>query len=131
MSVQALSWAIEQQLPAKPKLALIALANHAEPGTGYCHFETATIAREASASPAGLWRHLGALERNGFISKTIRKTKRGDERDYWLVLTRNELDPWSHGADSPDPEPAELDGPENEDLRTEAYRNFLSKNAAA
>jgi hypothetical protein len=131
MSVQALSWAIEQQLPAKPKLALIALANHAEPGTGYCHFETATIAREASTSPAGLWRYLGALERNGYLSKTIRKTKRGDERDYWLAFSRNELEAWAWGTDASDPEPAEAGEPEDEDLRTEAYRQFLSKNNAA
>lgn len=124
MSIQALAWALDQQLPAKVKLALIALANHSETDTGLCRFTAATIAREASTSQAGLYRYLGALERNGYLTKTIHKGKHSGERDYWLVFSRDPGAPWSWAGE--EDEKAEA---ADDDLRTDAYREYLAKNA--
>jgi hypothetical protein len=132
MSLQALSWAIEQDLPSKPKLVLILLANIANPN-GCCFFEPGPLARQAGTSVGGLWAYLAALERNEFINKTVRKTKRGEERDYWLAFGRAPGQPWLRAAsDAAEAasEPASDDDDSEDDLRTDAYRDYLKNSAA-
>lgn len=99
MTIQALAWAIDQQLPHKPKLVLMALANHADHMTGKVNFVASTIAWESSTTPqSSIWRYLGALERNGFLAhEQIGET--AEQREYYLLIDRNPSLPWSWGAE--------------------------------
>lgn len=98
VTIQALAWAMDQSLPDKPKLVLMALANHADHTNGFVHFDAGTIAREVSIREPSLWRYLGALERNGYLAKDQRKTAEGDKREYWLALDRDATVPWAWAA---------------------------------
>lgn len=90
MSIQAVAWALEQDLPQGPKLVLVSIANHADHTTGYCWLKAETIAQEASCSPRSVWRYVGGLVRNGYIRKAQRKGEHGKQRanDYWLMFGR-------------------------------------------
>lgn len=114
MSIQAVAWALEQDLPARPKLVLVALCNHANNVDGYCWLKAETIAREASCSPRGVYNFVGALIRNGFIRKALRKGDDGKQRstDYWILLDRADA-PWVFEAD------AEADATDGEALEIE------------
>lgn len=96
MTVQALAWAMDQPIPAQPKLVLMALANHAEHETGHVHFDASTIAREASIVEKSLWRYLGALERNGYLAKD--EHNGASKRDYWLQFDLDLARSWSWTA---------------------------------
>lgn len=87
MTIQSLSWALEQPIPGAAKLVLLAMANHASHTSGCVLFDTVTISREASVPERSLWRYIGALERNGYLHKHTYK-RRGEElRDYRLCLS--------------------------------------------
>lgn len=83
MSLQALAWALEQDLPAGPKLMLIALANRADPTTGRCSYDSVVLAREAVLHRNSIGRYLEALVRNGYLRK-----QSAPERVYYLALDR-------------------------------------------
>lgn len=114
MSIQAVAWALEQELPARPKLVLVAIANHANHVDGYCWLKAETIAREAACTPRSVYNFVGALIRNGFIRKAIRKGDDGKQRanDYWIEFEREEK-PWEHGAHV-EPDAAVDEPPESE-----------------
>ena len=88
MSIQAVAWALDQDLPARPKLVLVAIANHADHTNGYCWLKAETIAREASCSPRSVYNFVGALVRNGYMRKALRKGEDGKQRanDYWIMF---------------------------------------------
>ncbi|MDB5555405.1 MAG: hypothetical protein JWL86_5389 [Rhizobium sp.] len=90
MSIQAVGWALDQDLPARPKLVLVAIANHANHVDGYCWLKAETIAPEASCSPRGVFNFVGDLIRNGFIRKAPRRGDDGKQRanDYWILFNR-------------------------------------------
>lgn len=113
MSIQAVGWAFEQDLPAGPKIVLLSLANHADHTDGYCFLKGATIAREANCKPRSVWRYLGALIRNGYVRKARRQATDGRRRanDYWLLFARP-AEPWDWGAKGPADEPDD-DGDES------------------
>jgi hypothetical protein len=94
MSIQAVAWALEQDLPARPKLVLVSIANHANHKDGYCWLRIDTIAEEASCSPRGVFNFIGDLVRNGYIRKAPRKGEDGKQRanDYWILLDREPAD---------------------------------------
>ena len=98
MSAHAIAWSLDQRLPGTPKLVLIALANFANHKTGRVDFDSETIANFASIRESGLYRYLGALERNGYVRKDVRKTPQGEERDYWLALDRDPALAWHWSA---------------------------------
>lgn len=111
MTIQALAWAIDQQIPGPSKLVLVSLANHADHTNGYCHLDLSTISRESSVPTRSLWRYFGALERNGYLVKDERsKSKDAERRDYWLILDRDVGLPWAWDAPSGDAEAGESDG---------------------
>lgn len=99
MSIQAVAWALEQDLPARPKLVLVSIANHANHVDGYCWLKAETIAREAACTPRSIYNFVGALVRNGFIRKSLRKGDDGKQRatDYWILFDREEK-PWDQDA---------------------------------
>lgn len=121
MSIQAVAWALEQDLPARPKLVLVAIANHANHIDGYCWLKAETIAREAACTPRSIYNFVGALIRNGFIRKSLRRGEDGKQRatDYWILFDREER-PWAQDAhlesNEADPDPSEIDT--EEDLGT-------------
>lgn len=112
MSIQAVAWALEQDVPRGPKLVLVSIANHANHVDGYCWLNATTIGREASCTPRSVYNIVGALVRNGFIRKALRRGEDGKQRanDYWILFDREEK-PWEWGA-NPEADEAESDGPE-------------------
>lgn len=90
MSIQAVAWALEQDMPARPKLVLVSIANHADHRTGYCWLKAETIGDEAACSPRAVFNFVGDLIRNGYIRKATRKAEDGKQRanDYWIVFDR-------------------------------------------
>ncbi len=99
MSIQAVAWALEQDLPARPKLVLVSLCNHANNVDGYCWLKAETIASEAACTPRSVYNFVGALVRNGFIRKALRKGDDGKQRatDYWILFGREQKD-WDQDA---------------------------------
>lgn len=83
MSVQAITWAIEQDI-RKPgaKLVLICAANYAD-RAGLCWPSQETLAKDASMGKRTVWGHLSWLEENGFIERTPRRE--GKERASDLI----------------------------------------------
>lgn len=91
MSIQAVAWALEQNLPARPKLVLVSIANHADHTSGYCWLKAETIATEAACTPRAVYNFVGDLIRNGFVRKALRKGDDGKQRatDYWILFNRS------------------------------------------
>lgn len=110
MSAQALGWAIDQQIPGVSKLVLISLANHCDPTTGQVRFHAPQHAAEASIAERSLWRYLGALERNGFLAKDVKRASDGEQREYWLALDRDLALGWSWDAQDGE-RPEDVDAP--------------------
>lgn len=105
MSIQAVSWALDQQeLPARPKLVLVSVCNHANNVDGYCWLNAETIAREAACTPRSVYRFIGGLVRNGYLRKAPKRGADGKQRanDYWVLFNRPTAE-WDWGAD-PDAE---------------------------
>ena len=90
MSIQAVAWALDQDLPARPKLVLVSIANHANHTDGYCWLRADTIAAEAACKPRSVFRFVGDLIRNGYIRKESKRSDDGRQRanDYWILLDR-------------------------------------------
>ena len=65
MSIQAVAWALDQDLPARPKLVLVSIANHASHTDGYCWLKAETIAQEAACTPRSVYTYIGGLVRTG------------------------------------------------------------------
>lgn len=88
MSVQAMTWAFEQDIRhSGTKLLLLALANRADYPTGRCWPSVPTLAREASMSVRQVQRLLPELERMGFIRIEKQTTGRVPKPSmYWLLL---------------------------------------------
>ena len=99
MSIQAVGWALEQELPAGPKLVLVAIANHANHADGYCWLNAETIAKEASCKPRSVYRFGAALIRNGFLRREKKRGSDGRQRsnDYWILFNR-EAAKWDWGG---------------------------------
>ena len=99
MSIQAVAWALDQDLPARPKLVLVAIANHANHKDGYCWLKAETIAAEAACTPRSVFRFVGGLIRNGYLRRQARRGDDGKQRatDYWILFDRAETE-WDWGA---------------------------------
>lgn len=68
MSIQAVGWALDQDVPdPAAKLVLISLCNAHNGGTQACHPSHSRIAQEASCSARTVIRKLKWLEENGWI----------------------------------------------------------------
>lgn len=90
VSIQALAWVFEQDIPSRAKNVLFALANHADHVTGHCFPSIATIMKESSCSRQAVFNFIGLLRRNGFIDVRPRARSDGARRanDYWLLFDR-------------------------------------------
>jgi len=116
MSIQAVGWALDQDLPARPKLVLVSIANHANHADGYCFLRVDTIAREASCSPRAVHNFIGDLIRNGFVRKQQRRASDGRQRcnDYWILFGRQPAEWIKAGTRDEEPEYEGDDAPEDE-----------------
>ncbi len=90
-----MGWALDQDLPPRPKLVLVSIGNHANASDGYCWLRAETIAAESSCSVRSVYRTIGALMRNGYLRREKRKGADGKQRsnDYWILFNR-EPDAW-------------------------------------
>ena len=106
MSIQAVSWALEQYIP-KPiaKLVLVSLANHANHTSGLCYPSVELIAHEASCSVRSAQRYIRYLAERGFIKVEERfKDGRQLQNTYWLLIaSSNPPARSSGGGDSVSP----------------------------
>lgn len=92
MSVEALSWAFQQDvIPAAKKLVLIALANRADED-GYCFPGYKKLAENCSMDRRTVIRHVKDLELDGLIEITSRQREDGADTSnlYRLCLKRGE-----------------------------------------
>lgn len=96
MSIQAVGWALDQiDIPARPKLVLVSLANHADKTTGYCWLNAETIAQEAACKPRSVYRFMAALVSNGYVRREKKRGNDGKQRanNYWILFDRVDA-PW-------------------------------------
>jgi DNA-binding transcriptional ArsR family regulator len=80
MSVQAMTWAFEQDVEPHAKLVLLALANRANHETGMCYPGQELIGQECSMSSRTVRRHLKVLEERGLITRRARMLSEGRGR---------------------------------------------------
>ena len=99
MSIQAVAWALEQQIPARPKLVLIALANHANHTDGLCWPAVDLIAHEGGCSRRAVFGYIAALERNRYVEVQRMRGNGGRVRsnNYFLRFDRKP-GPWVYLA---------------------------------
>lgn len=128
MSIQAVAWALEQDLPARPKLVLVSICNHADHTNGYAWLRSDTIAKEAACTVRSVFNYVGALVRNGYIRKAARKGDDGKQRanDYWIMFGREET-PWEWGAHQD--EPVSDDGTEETEESESEAQDVVSPHA--
>lgn len=82
MSVRAIGWAMEQQLPPLQKLVLICLADRQHPDHNGCWPSIARLQLDTGMSRASLFRVLGELEKGGLVR---RQQRAGTSTVYHLV----------------------------------------------
>ena len=104
MSVQAMTWAFEQDVEPNAKLVLVALANRANHETGACHPGQELIAAECSMSTRTVRRHLLTLEQRGLISRRARMLSggRGRTSDKYVLAFYTRPDQPDKPCDQPD-----------------------------
>ena len=103
MGVEALGWAFRQNIPAKAKIVLLALADQTDEETGrvcYGKTDAAHLSRKATCGERTLYRYLSALIRNRYVVRESGR-KTGGESRFWLCLDRisTDLKEWSWGKD--------------------------------
>src|SRR5690606_2412510 len=76
MSFQAMTWAVEQRLPAAQKLVLLMLANRTNHDTGRCDPSHRRLADECGMSTATVKRAIVELEKKGLL-RVIHRTREG------------------------------------------------------
>ena len=89
MSFQAMTWAVEQELPAMQKIVLLMLANRTNHDTGLCFPSHDTLAKECGMDRRSVIRQIEKLELVGLLS-VIRSTNDKGEKNanrYKLNLT--------------------------------------------
>lgn len=80
MSVQAMTWAFEQQVEPHAKLVLLALANRTNQETGLCFPGQELLGQECSMSARTIRRHLKTLEAAGLVRRRPRMLGEGRGR---------------------------------------------------
>lgn len=91
MSIDAVSWALNQQLPPPEKLVLISLADHHNKDTGICIPGQESVAKQTCMSVRTVQRHLKQLEGRGLIVRQprFRGEGRGRTSDAYILQGDN------------------------------------------
>ena len=76
MSFQAMTWAVEQELPAMQKIVLLMLANRTNHDTGLCYPSHDTLAKECGMDKRSVIRQIESLEKAELL--TVVRTKKSD-----------------------------------------------------
>ena len=76
MSFQAMTWAVEQELPAMQKIVLLMLANRTNHDTGLCFPSHDTLAKECGMDKRSVIRQIESLEKAKLL--TVVRTKKAD-----------------------------------------------------
>jgi DNA-binding transcriptional ArsR family regulator len=98
MSIEAVSWALKQNLPPSEKLVLVSLADHHNRATGLCIPGQASVGEQTCMSVRTVQRHLKSLESRGLIVRQarFRSEGRGRTSDSY-VLQGDNLTPKHQG----------------------------------
>ena len=72
MSFQAMTWAVEQDLPLKEKMTLLMMANHCNHHTGQCNPSLSRLAKECGMGKTALLSAIKTLENKNYL-RVIRK----------------------------------------------------------
>jgi hypothetical protein len=70
MSFQAMTWAVEQELPAMQKIVLLMLANRTNHDTGLCFPSHDRLTKECGMSKSSVIRQIESLEKGGLLKVT-------------------------------------------------------------
>lgn len=113
MSVAAVSWALEQWLPANEKVVLIVLADCENGQTHVCNPGQEYIAAHASCSERTVRTMLQKLEERKLITRVRRSTPEGRSTDNYILHRPGRplpKDPQQEPAGQDDTQPANLSG---------------------
>ena len=77
MSFQAMTWAVEQELPAMQKIVLLMMANRTNHDTGLCFPSHDKLAKECGMSKSSMIRQIKEIERNRLIEVIRSSDARG------------------------------------------------------
>lgn len=125
MSVEALSWAFQQEVtPAAKKLVLIALANRADE-EGYCYPGYKRLAVQCSMARSTVIQHVKALEREGLISISSQQRENGSDTSNLYKLALNGV-----GSEIRTP-PGMKSGPRGSEVRTPIYEHNIQNKKTA
>lgn len=88
MSISALNWAFEQDLPHAEKSVLVALAHRADKN-GYCYPGQKALSEMTGASESTVRRAIKSLDETGYLSREDRRRKNGSRTStgYHLPVT--------------------------------------------
>ena len=91
MSIEAVSWALKQDLAPSEKLVLVSLADHHNRGTGLCIPSQSSIGEQTCMSVRTVQRHLKSLEAKGLITRAarFRPEGRGRTSDSYILQGDN------------------------------------------
>ena len=91
MSIEAVSWALKQNLPPSEKLVLVSLADHHNRATGLCIPGQASVGEQTCMSVRTVQRHLKSLEARGLIVRKarFRPEGRGRTSDSYILQGDN------------------------------------------
>ena len=104
MSINALNWAFQQQLPHAEKSVLVALAHRADK-EGYCYPGQKAIAEMTGASESTVRRAIKSLDEKGYLSREDRRRKNGSRTStgYYLPVTMTANQPVTVNARKEEP----------------------------
>jgi hypothetical protein len=91
MSFQAMTWAVEQELPAMQKIVLLMLANRTNHDTGFCYPSHERLAKECGMSKRSMIYQIEKIEGAGLITVIRSSDERGLKslNKYQLNIPKN------------------------------------------
>lgn len=91
MSIEAVSWALKQNLSPPEKLVLVSLADHHNRATGLCIPGQASVGEQTCMSVRTVQRHMKSLEERGLIVRKarFRPEGRGRTSDSYILQGDN------------------------------------------
>jgi DNA-binding transcriptional ArsR family regulator len=91
VSIEAVSWALKQNVPPPEKLVLVSLADHHNRATGLCIPGQASVGEQTCMSVRTVQRHLKSLEARGLIVRKarFRPEGRGRTSDSYILQGDN------------------------------------------
>lgn len=138
MSFQAMTWAVDQELPTNEKMVLIMLANRTNHDTGRCDPSHKRLATDCGMSISTLKRCLKSLEKTGLLEVITRKAGEVNLPNQYLLklngVGSHRTDPSSHrtegGSHRTDPSSHRTEGvgshwpTKQEDLNQEINQEY-------